>query len=135
MAIVTVDRQIKRFKDLNLSFTRHPITSDVTVKTDIEAVKFAVKNLLMTRRYEFLFHPEIGSSLSDLLFENYTVVTQNIVGQEIENTLANYEPRAQLVNVIFEAAPMLNSISVSITFKMVNVSEPITLEIVLERSR
>ena len=85
----TVNKTIKRFKDLNLSFTRHPITADVTVKTDVEAIKFAIRNLLMTKKYEVPFHPEIGSSLIGQLFENYTVAMKNIVTQEIGNVILN----------------------------------------------
>lgn len=133
--MITVNKQIKRFKDLNISFTRHPITSDVTVKSDVEAVKFAVKNLLLTRKFEVPFHPEIGSSIADHLFENYTMAMKNIVTQEISNLILNYEPRAEIVDVIFEGIPQENRISVSIVFRIINVSEPVTLNILLERTR
>lgn len=133
--MITVNKQIKRFKDLNLSFTRHPITSDVTVKSDVEAVKFAVKNLLLTKKFEVPFHPEIGSSIANHLFENYTVAMKNIVRQEISNLILNYEPRAEIVDVIFEGIPQENMISVSIVFRIINVSEPVTLNILLERTR
>ncbi len=130
-----VNKQIKRFKDLNLSFTRHPITEDVTVKSDEEAVKFALKNLLLTRNFEVPFHPEIGSSLTSQLFENYNSAMKNIVSQEISTVIFNYEPRAEVLDVLFEATPSRNQITISIIFRMVNVSEPITLSFLLERTR
>lgn len=130
-----VNKQIKRFKDLNLSFTRHPITEDVTVKSDEEAVKFALKNLLLTRNFEVPFHPEIGSSLTSQLFENYNIAMKNIVAQEISTVILNYEPRAEVLDVLFEATPSRNQITISIIFRMVNVSEPITLSFLLERTR
>lgn len=130
-----VNKQIKRFKDLNLSFTRHPITEDVTVKSDEEAVKFALKNLLLTRNFEVPFHPEIGSSLTSQLFENYNSAMKNIVTQEISTVIFNYEPRAEVLDVLFEATPSRNQITISIIFRMVNVSEPITLSFLLERTR
>lgn len=130
-----VNKQIKRFKDLNLSFTKHPITDDVTVKSDEEAVKFAIKNLLLTRNFEVPFHPEIGSSLSSQLFENYNNAMKNIVAQEVTNVILNYEPRAEIWDVLFEANPPRNQITIVVVFKMVNVSEPITLSFLLERTR
>jgi len=130
-----VNKQVKRFKDLNLSFTKHPITDDVTVKSDEEAVKFAIKNLLLTRNFEVPFHPEIGSSLSSQLFENYNNAMKNIVAQEVSNVILNYEPRAEIRDVLFEASPSRNQITIAVVFKMVNVSEPITLSFLLERTR
>ena len=120
---------------MNLSFTRHPITEDVTVKSDEEAVKFALKNLLLTRNFEVPFHPEIGSSLTSQLFENYNSAMKNIVSQEISTVIFNYEPRAEVLDVLFEATPSRNQITIAIIFRMVNVSEPITLSFLLERTR
>ncbi len=131
----TVNKTIKRFKDLNLSFTRHPITADVTVKTDVEAIKFAIRNLLMTKKYEVPFHPEIGSSLIGQLFENYTVAMKNIVTQEIGNVILNYEPRAELLDVLYQGVPHENRLNVVIVFRIINISEPITLNLLLERTR
>lgn len=131
----TVNKTIKRFKDLNLSFTRHPITADVTVKTDVEAIKFAIRNLLMTKKYEVPFHPEIGSSLIGQLFENYTVAMKNIVTQEIDNVILNYEPRAELLDVLYQGVPHENRLNVVIVFRIINISEPITLNLLLERTR
>ena len=131
----TVNKTIKRFKDLNLSFTRHPITADVTVKTDVEAIKFAIRNLLMTKKYEVPFHPEIGSSLIGQLFETYTVAMKNIVTQEIGNVILNYEPRAELLDVLYQGVPHENRLNVVIVFRIINISEPITLNLLLERTR
>lgn len=131
----TINKTINRFVDLNLSFTKHPLTDDVTVKQNVEAVKFAIKNLLLTRNYEIPFHPEIGTSLHNQLFENYTVTMKNIVTQEVINVIRNYEPRAEILDVLFEATPYLNQITIAIVFRMVNVSEPITLSFLLERTR
>ena len=131
----TVNKTIKRFKDLNLSFTRHPITADVTVKTDVEAIKFAIRNLLMTKKHEVPFHPVIGSSLIGQLFENYTVAMKNIVTQEIGNVILNYEPRAELLDVLYQGVPHENRLNVVIVFRIINISEPITLNLLLERTR
>lgn len=132
---VTINKTITRFKDLNLLFTRHPITDDVTVKTDVEAVKFSIKNLILTRHFEVPFHPEVGTSIVGRLFENYTPVTRNLIEEEIRNVITNYEPRAELLGVNFSGSPMKNSMTIEVVFRMINVTEPITLSIVLERTR
>lgn len=131
----TVNKRIQRFKDLNLAFTRHPVTADVTIKSDAEAIKFAIRNLLLTKKYEVPFHPEIGSSLVGQLFENYTVAMKNIVTQEIKNVVLNYEPRAEVLDVLYEGVPYENRLNVVVIFRIVNISEPITLNILLERTR
>ena len=67
----TVTNNSKRsnriYKDLNMSFTKNPATKDVARLTDVEAVKRSVRNLILTNRFERPFHPEIGSSVRDLL--------------------------------------------------------------------
>ena len=135
MATATVNKQIKRFRDLDLSFTRHPVTDDIVKKSDIEAVKFAVKNLLLTSKYEVPFHPEIGSTIVNQLFENYTIAMKSIVTYEIASVIQNYEPRAVILDVKFDAIPHEHKINLTILFKMVNVSEPITINLILERTR
>ena len=67
----TSKKRVNRiYSDLDLDFTRNPVTSDVVKLTDVEAVKRSVKNLIQTNHYERPFHPEIGSDVRALLFEN-----------------------------------------------------------------
>ena len=89
----------------------------------------------MTKKYEVPFHPEIGSSLIGQLFENYTVAMKNIVTQEIGNVILNYEPRAELLDVLYQGVPHENRLNVVIVFRIINISEPITLNLLLERTR
>ena len=65
-------RSNKTYSDLNLNFTKNPATNDVARLTDVEAVKRAVRNLILTNQFERPFHPEIGSSVRNILFENIT---------------------------------------------------------------
>ena len=67
-------RSINNYKDLDLNFTRNPVTNDVTRIEDIDAVKRSVKNLVQTNFYERPFHPELGCGIRELLFENYTPI-------------------------------------------------------------
>ena len=93
------DRPSKQYRDLNLNFSRHPVTKGLTVLTDASAVKRSVRNLVQYGHYEKPFHPEIGSGVRDLLFENMTPFVANTLARKIEDTINNFEPRARLIGV------------------------------------
>tara|TARA_Y100000310_G_scaffold310839_1_gene356509 strand:+ start:11951 stop:12385 length:435 start_codon:yes stop_codon:yes gene_type:complete len=129
----TSDRNAQKYKDLDLFFKRVTSTKDVNKLTDITAVKRSVRNLILTNHYEKPFHPEIGSGVRDLLFEPMTPVTANYLMTVIEDTINNFEPRADLISV--KAVPDLdrNNYEVSIQFYIINIpSELIDLSIFLE---
>ena len=92
-------RSAKVYKDLNLNFTKHPIKQTLTPLTDVAAVKRSVRNLVMYNHYEKPFHPEIGSGVRDLLFENMTPFVSNTLRKLIEDTITNFEPRVRLAEV------------------------------------
>lgn len=85
--------------DLSLNFAAHPNTGDVGVLIDADAVKKAIRNLVLLRRGEKPFHPEIHSGIADLLFENSTPITMATVRSEIRDLIGKYEPRARNVDV------------------------------------
>ena len=89
----------RQFADLDLNFTPHPVTGDVGFKKDENAVKQAVKNLVLTQNFERPFHSEIGSSLRSLLFEPATPMTKEILRKTISDTIINFEPRVELIGV------------------------------------
>ena len=80
-------RAAKKYKDLNLNFSRHPITKDVRPITDAAAVKRSVRNLVQYGFFEKPFHPEIGSGIRDLLFENITPFTAAALERKIKEYL------------------------------------------------
>lgn len=124
------------YKDLNLNFTRHPVTGDITRVTDIDAVKRSVRNLVLTNHYERPFHPEIGSNIRATLFEPMTPFTANLLTRQIKDVIENFEPRVELVSI--KADPNLdrNAYDVTITFNVVNAeSELVELDLLLERIR
>ena len=129
-------RSARIYKDLNLIFSPHPNTKDITKKTDIEAVKQSVKNLVLTNHYERPFHPEIGSNVTDILFEPMTPLTANLLTKQISEVITNFEPRARLVSV--NANPRLdqNEYEVTINFYIVNIpGELVSFTTMLERLR
>ena len=96
--------QISRaFKDISLSFTRHPVTNDVTVLKNEDAIKRSVINLCRTRINERFFNDLLGTSIEDSLFETNLNDISSFLEREITVLLKNFEPRIRLTNVIAES--------------------------------
>ena len=128
-------RSSRIYKDLNLDFQQNTATKDIQKITDVEAVKRAVRNLINLNHYEKPFHPEIGSNLRAMLFENMTPQMNQLISKQIEQIITNYEPRARLVEV--RTLPQIdrNAYAVTINFQVVNQPEPVVVEALLERLR
>ena len=135
----TLTNQSKRsariYKDLNLDFQQNTATKDIQKMLDVESVKRSVRNLINLNYYEKPFHPEIGSNLRGLLFENITPQISHYIGKQIEMLIKNYEPRCRLVDVSNRPNLDKNGYSVSISFYVVNTPNPVVVETFLERLR
>jgi len=129
------DRSSRTYKDLNLSFIKNPATKDVAKIKDVEAVKRSVRNLIELNHFEKPFHPEIGSDIRNLLFENMTPVTEIAMTRAVEDLLTTYEPRAKLISVNSNPQLDRNAYQVSISFYVIGNPSPITIETMLERTR
>ena len=123
------------FTDLDFNFAPHPYNADVTRKYDEEAIKQAVKSLILTNNYERPFHPEIGSQVTHLLFENISPLTISMVESSIVNTITNFEPRVNLIKVSVVPNDANNALYVTITFKIINTDKPLTIDFTLQRTR
>ena len=128
-------RSSRIYKDLNLGFQQNTATKDIQKLTDVEAVKRSVRNLINTNHYEKPFHPEIGSNLRAMLFENMTPTMNHVISKNIELLIINYEPRCRLVQVNTQPMFDRNGYSCQISFYVVNHPEPVTVESFLERLR
>ena len=87
------------YRDLDLLFKAHPITGDVTTRSDVEAVKRSVKNIILTNNYERQFKPGFGGSIRDLLFELNTARKIRKVEKRIVDMLETFEPRISNIQV------------------------------------
>ena len=114
-------RSSRVYKDLNLNFTVNPVTSDVTTVTDVNAVKRSVRNLLLTNHYDRPFHPEIGSNIQNLLFQNFGPITGNQLARQIEELIANFEPRAIVESVECFPVPDTYTYDIRIYFYVENL--------------
>ena len=129
-------RSARIYKDLNLNFGIHPVTKQINTLTDAAAVKRSVRNLVQYGFYEKPFHPEIGSGVRDLLFENMTPFVANNLSKQIEEIITNYEPRALLAGV--EVIPRFdnNQYELIVEFYIQNApAELVDLSFSLERLR
>lgn len=133
--MATINRKTRQYSDINLLFTAHPATADITRKTDEEAVKASIRNLIQTKNYERPFHPEIGCQIYSLLFENFTPIVKQVMKKTIFDVIDKFEPRAQIIDVIIRDKPDNNSIDLEIIFKLLNSERPITLRTAISRVR
>ena len=128
-----ISRNVRQYRDLDLFFSKKQGSDDVNKVTDIEAVKRSVRNLVLTNFYEKPFHPEIGSGVRDMLFENMSPVTAVVLARKVEDVIENFEPRARLVGV--RALPNLdrNEYEITIEFFVVNApTELVDMTVFLE---
>lgn len=109
--------------------------ADIIKKYDEQAIKTAVKNLVLTINYERPFHPEIGTQINNLLFEQTTPMLSAVLEKTIRNAIENFEPRVDLTDVSAVVNPDSNSVDVSIQFTILNTQTPQILNLVLERTR
>ena len=128
-------KSTRTYVDLDLDFTRHPVTNDVVKITDVEAVKRSVKNLINTQFYERPFHPELGCGVRDLLFENYTPLTGIFIKRKIQEVLINFEPRARLSSINVNEQMDRNAIDVTVNFYTLNLPNPVSVTTTLQRIR
>ena len=123
------------FKDLDLNFNVHPVKKDITKHTGEMAVINSVKNLILTNHYERPFQPELGSNIRRMLFENLDTVTAASIEREITQTILNFEPRVRIEQINVTPRYDENAYSVQMTFSIINRTEPISINFLLERIR
>jgi phage baseplate assembly protein W len=119
-----------------LLFGKKSSDSDVSKVTDIQAVKRSIRNLVLLNPYEKPFHPEIAGGVREMLFELMTPITAQIIAQQVENVINNFEPRAKLVGVRVQPDLDRNLYELTIEFYVVNApTELVDMSVMLERLR
>jgi len=128
-----IDRNVRQYRDLDLFFAKTQSSKDIRKVTDIQAVKRSVRNLVLLNHYEKPFHPEIGSGIRDMLFENMSNMTAFILAKKIEDVIENFEPRVRLIGVRADPNLDRNEYEVTIEFFVVNTpTELVDLTVFLE---
>ena len=118
------NRVSRSFKDISLSFEPHPITKDLPVLKNANAIRRSVRNLVQTIPGERFFNPILGSSVYDSLFDLMDFGTSNLIEQEIVTTLRNFEPRVNNVRVRVNPRVDQNNFDVTIFFDIVGQALP-----------
>ena len=114
----------RAFKDINLSFKRHPVTNDVVTIRNEDAIKRSVKNIIFTILGEKPFEPNFGSIVNQSLFELNTTLNEIRVSDDIKASLKNYEPRISDIRVAVRIAPDTNEMNCTVQYEIVGLSTP-----------
>ena len=128
-------RQQRPYADIDALFAANPTTGDIALRRNEAAVKFAIKNLVLTRNYERPFDSSIGSQVSQLLFEPMDYTTTIIMSEMITQTITNHEPRVDLLAVEVQPNEEKNELVINISFRLKNTERPLNVTFALERSR
>lgn len=124
------------FKDLSVTFKKHPVTDDLIVVKDKAAIAQAIQNLLFTRIGERVFQPNLGSRLLNLLFEPLDNATAALISLEIRQVLERYEPRIGVNSVNTYPDSDENGFQVEVSYSIVGRQDtPVAVEFFLERTR
>ena len=128
--------EVSKFKDLSITFKNHPVTNDLVTVKDNSAVPQSIKGLLLTRRGERPFQPDLGSGLQNLLFEPMDYGSAALIKKEITETLNRYEPRVSITRLYCFPDYGNNGYEVELEYVILDREDkPVALEIFLERTR
>ena len=120
-----VERTSKGFKDISATFQINPVNDDLIALKNENAIARSVRNLILTVPGEKPFEPDIGSRVTDMLFENMDQITANAIRSEIKNTLVNNEPRISWKEVLVEPNFDDNEYNVTINYIIVGIDADI----------
>ncbi len=130
-----VSKKPNLYSDFNKDLRISPISKDIALLKDEDAVKESIKNLILTDPGERLMQPFIGGGIRGLLFENITPGVLKTIETRCKSTIETYEPRAEIIDVTASSIYDDNTVRVSIQFYIKNVDRPIALDVILERIR
>ena len=126
----------RSFKDISLSFTPHPVTKDLTVIKDANAIKRSVRNLVQTIPRERFFNPNLGTDIRGSLFDFVDFGTASVIQQQIQTTIENYEPRVDNLEIEVFPRPDTNDLEVNIYIDIVGQQFPSqAFQFILEATR
>lgn len=130
-----VQKKISLYSDFKKDLEVNLLTDDVSILKDEDSVKESIRNLLMTDRGERLMQPNLGAGLRQLLFENMIPSTFELIKERVKSTLEIYEPRADIIDITVSGSLDEGSVFVNLLFFINNKEQPITLDVILERTR
>ena len=131
-----LERVSQGFKDVSMTFQRHPLTGDVITLKNESAIARSVRNIVFTTPGEKFFDPDFGSRISQSLFENINDISANIIKAEITSSLKAYEPRVNLREVQVKPNYDQNEFNVTLVYEIIGADvPPQELQFVLDSTR
>ena len=121
---MAIKRTSRAFKDISLSFSPHPVTKDLPVLLNERAITRSVRNLVETIPSERFFNSLLGTDVRGSLFELFTTETVTIIEDQVQTTIANFEPRVDNVSVQVDAQYDNNELNVTVFFDIVGLEVP-----------
>ena len=121
---MAVSRISRGFKDISLSFEPHPVTNDLPILLNENAIRKSVRNLVETIPTERFFNSLIGSNVRSSLFDFVDVATASVIENQIKITLENYEPRIENVTIEVAPFPDSNTFDITIIFDIIGQEFP-----------
>jgi phage baseplate assembly protein W len=131
----STSKKLEYYSDFGVDLNIHPGKKDITRLTNEDAVKRAVRNLILTNTGERLFAPGIGANINRMLFELADNDSLDLAQDQINSTLRLYEPRIQVNTVTANLLPDDNTMSVTIKFSLINTEITTSLNLILYRVR
>jgi phage baseplate assembly protein W len=133
---VPLERVSQGFKDVSMTFQKHPLTSDIIALKNESAIARSVRNIVFTSPGEKFFNEDFGSNINRALFDNINDISANIIKNEIRNSIRNYEPRVKLRNVEVEPNFDQNEFNATILYEIIGADVPAQeLQFVLQPTR
>ncbi len=124
------------YKDINITFKKHPVTNDVVVSKDASAIKQAIVNLLLTNKGERLMNPTYGSDIRKYLFEPLDYGTSFLIKGNIESTISKFEPRISVLRISCKPNYDDNGFDVEMTYRIQGTDDPpVAVDFFLSRTR
>lgn len=125
----------ERYSDFHLSFAKNPITGNLSKVTNEESIKQALRSLILTNKGERFYISNLGSKLRAALFEPADPVTAEVIRMTIQQTIAMYEPRVNVLSVNVYDRSEQNDYLVNIVFNLINIPDILQLDLFLKRVR
>ena len=133
---MALQRTSQPFKDISLSMKRHPVTKDIVMLKNEDAIKRSIQNLVRTQLGERFFDSTIGTRITGALFELANDDYIEPIQTEIEMVVKNYEPRVKLNDVVVQNYPDQNALDISIRYDIIGLAAPSqSIKFVLEPTR
>lgn len=127
--------RITPYSDLDFSFKINPNTKDVGIKKNDNSIKQSVLNILRTNHGERPFNYYFGANLRSFLFENITNITAALISSSIKNSMRNWEPRIEILNINIKTTPEDNDVHITLTVRILTTNEITDISTTLERLR